>query len=227
MNYSGLSVLFLRFHERFTSSLKPCILCLSVYGIGTFQITRQNHIFMILHYLCSHSSLSFRRKYLAVKSRMYTILYIFKLRFCEMNLKETCVTFVLALLLGVYSRVLWLTSFLQCLDQENMTCWWVQNASTLGLICPQLRVSVGTNSPLSTPAHYTTSWETSGVYFGIKMGQYLCGMWNTNNVLWEYYTGPEKGGGLFIRNKSFAVLPASDENPFLSGFVESKIEDFN
>lgn len=76
--------------------------------------------------------------------------------------------------------------------------------------------------PLSTPAHYTTSWETSGVYFGIKMGQYLCGMWNNNNALWEYYTGPEKGGGLFIRNKSFAVLPASDENLFLLGFVEKE-----
>lgn len=66
--------------------------------------------------------------------------------------------------------------------------------------------------PLSTPAHYTTSWETSGVYLGTKMGQYLCGMRNNNNALWEYCAGAEKGGGLFIRNKSSAVLPASVEN---------------
>lgn len=54
------------------------------------------------------------------------------------------------------------------------------------------------------------------------MGQYLCGMRNNNNALWEYYTGAEKGGGLFIRNKSFAVLPASVKNlwGFFSGFVE-------
>lgn len=66
--------------------------------------------------------------------------------------------------------------------------------------------------PLSTPAHYTTYWETSGVYLGTKMGQYLCGMWNNNNALWEYYRGAEKGAGLFIRNKSFVVLPACVEN---------------
>lgn len=91
---------------------------------------------------------------------------------------------------------------------------WDLLANTKGFYFgPHLPPSWGTQralillcQPLSTPAHYTTSWEISGVYFSIKKGQYLCGMWNNNIALWEYYTGPEKGAGLFIRNKSFAAL---------------------
>lgn len=135
-----------------------------------------------------------------------------------------CVTFVLALQPRGYSRSSGLPTSLQRLDLETGTCWWIQRP----VLWPSSAPSQGTQralillcQPLSTPAHYTTSWETSGVYFGIKMGQYLCGMWNNNNALWEYYTGPEKGGGLFIRNKSFAALPASDEKLFLSCFVET------
>lgn len=79
-----------------------------------------------------------------------------------------------------------------CLDLVTGTCWWRQKASAL----VQLRDPAGTNSPLSCPAHYTTYWETSGLYLSTKMGQYLCGMWNNNNALWEYYTGAANGGQL-------------------------------
>lgn len=41
----------------------------------------------------------------------------------------------------------------RCLDLVTGTCWWRQKASALALICPQLRGSVGTNSPLSTPVN--------------------------------------------------------------------------
>lgn len=102
-----------------------------------------------------------------------------KLRFCEMNLKKMCVTFMLALQPRGYSRSSGLPTSLQRLDLETGTCWWIQRA----VLWPSSAPSQGTQralillcQPLSTPAHYTTSWETSGVYFGIING--TIPLWN-------------------------------------------------
>lgn len=129
---------------------------------------------------------------------------------------------VVALLPRVYSR------YLQALFRAwtwwlgpaggNKRPWlWPSSAPSRGsrqgliLLCQPLLITPLTGKPLV----YTSAQ---------KMGQYLCGMRNNNNALWECFTGAEKGGGPFIRNKSFTVFSACVENLWWLLFFHVKVD---
>lgn len=81
------------------------------------------------------------------------IVYVLKLRFCEINLKQNLSDMCAGIAAQNIQPGLVTCKFSSVLGPREQDLLVGTKCLCLGLICPQLRVSVGTNSPLSTPVN--------------------------------------------------------------------------